>query len=167
MSNPTPRRRRLIVGSILSVFAGAVIATAVLTNTGNGAPDQSNPLQEPAATAEYATGAAPEVATTEATTAAQLPSTGDISLTTIITSEQCFGSAGCDVDWKMQASTALDMSQWPDTFTITFTVSGIQGGYTGSLDYEGGGQFGGNTTGFGQTAKHVDTLTATVTEISA
>jgi hypothetical protein len=170
MTAPTPRHRKAIVFSILGVFAATILAVTITANN-HGTPDPVNPLQAP--TAEYATGAAPEVATTTTpTTTPPLPGIGDITLTTIITSQQCFGSSGCDVRWKMQASTALDMSQWPDmtlwpdTFTITFTVAGIQGGYTGSLEYEGSGQFGGDIDGFGETASHVDTLVPTVTEIS-
>lgn len=95
------------------------------------------------------------------------PTPADFALTVTITDNQCFGSAGCDLSWTVRAAVPNVNDEWPSTFTVVYSIPGIEGGYTGSLDFvNGGAQFSSlGANGFGQTTHRVDSLTATVTSV--
>lgn len=153
-----PKRRRRWPWVVLGGLVLVIVLSVALGGNDTPAPGQVG-TGTPGTTS-----AAPVAAV-----ATQTPTVADFTLTATITSQQCFGSAGCDIEWTVRAAANAVGDNWPDTFTLTYEIAGIDGGYTGSIEFTNGGkqysQLG--LDGFGQTASKVTTLTATPTGVVA
>lgn len=115
---PQPRRRapRIVAGVAIAVLlvAGAVAGT-LLVQHGHGQ------------TAGSAAAAAPNVVSAE-TTEPTTPVVDDFEITPKITQKQCFGSAGCNIEFRVDLAyngPALDPD---DTWLVTFEVHGVSDG---------------------------------------
>lgn len=159
-------RTKAILGGITAVLVGGIIAAGT---TGGSTPAPANVISKignvltnPSLT--------PDDPASPAAAATVTPTAQDFALTVTITSEQCFGSAGCDLQWTVRAAMNSNPGvTYPGEFTLTYTVPGVQDGYTGSIDFtNAGAQYSTlGTEGFGQTTSHVDTLTATAVSVVA
>lgn len=118
---PPPRRRTptaLIIavgGLALLLFAGVVIVAA---NTGTGTAGGATPSQSTSATS----------ATSETNPPSYTPTVADFTLKPKITRRECFGSAGCNVTFRVDLSYS-GMPLDPDTsYDVTYKVTGPEDG---------------------------------------
>jgi hypothetical protein len=128
----------LIAGAVTGILVAARPAhVATATSTGDvqtqveehGAPapaDVCGYLEDLCAT----TPAVPAVSVT--------PKAADIKLTAKVTSKHCFGSAGCNVEFRVKmAYSGPDLSA-DDTWEVTYEVTGVEDGpLLGSFDITG------------------------------
>lgn len=89
----------------------------------------------------------------------------DVKLTIKVTSKQCFGSAGCNVEFDVKAG-------WPESAVprgtecdVTYELRGFTEPQTGTLTVRDDGQYLSDSFNFGQTAKRTSKVTARVTEV--
>lgn len=88
----------------------------------------------------------------------------DIKLTVKTTKKDCFGSAGCNVEYTIKVSLAQGVDV-PDSCDVTYMVRGLQDPQVGTLELTEDGKYSQDPFQFGQTKKSTDKLTATVTEV--
>lgn len=174
---PRPARKRrnlwlwigLPVAGLLLLCGG--ISVLGVTLNALGVPDAPAPTATPKSTHT----AAPAIAaTTEPTTTA--PATeppapaeltaADVELHVKIKSQQCFGSAGCLLEYEVQAGWPEDIVKPGDTYDVTYEVSGVKDGpQTNTLTITGPTQYEHQDTESAQTTRHVKSLKAKVTEV--
>ena len=164
---------------LINIIVLAVAAAAVHEAAAPTAPALSTvqPTTADPATTE-ATAGAP---TAEATTAApattepdtppapafRTPKPGDFVLTVKNTSKQCFGSAGCLIDYKVKVGLRNDVNLDPEkSYEVIFDIKGDESGpITGSFTVEDGSYSGSDLEGSASTASSSRKLTAKVTDV--
>jgi hypothetical protein len=80
---------------------------------------------------------APAVDTTTSTVAPYIPLASDFTITVNVLTKDCFGSAGCNITYRVQPSyhgSALDPTQ---RYTVTYQVNGTQDPQIGSFTMQG------------------------------
>jgi hypothetical protein len=104
-----------LVGLVLGVGAGST----------DQAPDRAGPAtsDRPAATA-----ASPTPTDAPATTAAAEPRPGDFRLTVKTLSKQCFGSAGCNLSYRIEVGYDGPMLDPVNTYEVVYEVRGGEDG---------------------------------------
>ncbi|MFI1996069.1 hypothetical protein [Actinoplanes sp. NPDC020271] len=129
-----PEKSRSTAGIVTTVGAGVVIlmALTVLGTLAITRDDKPEAVASPATASAWdleqaANDTEPEPA---ATTAAPgpTPAASDLTLTPKITRKQCFGSAGCHVDIKVEVGYAGPTLSEDDTWEVTYQVSGAESG---------------------------------------
>lgn len=66
------------------------------------------------------------------------PRTADIKLTAKITDKQCFGSAGCHVEFKVNLAYGGPVLSADDTWEVTYEITGVEDGpMIGTLEVTG------------------------------
>jgi hypothetical protein len=144
--------------TIAAVVAAALIAVGC--SSGGGDKNATDPA--PAGTARVGASAQPPAAVTGAGTL----TTRDVKLTVKTTSKQCFGSAGCSVDWTIVP--AVDTAKLGDRdVLITYEVRGVEDGpQIGSFTLGADGSYSSDEVkGFGQTKSKSAKLTAVATAV--
>lgn len=154
-------RKGLIIGLIVGLFVLAclggstllALSSAVKTPQGNSAVHTVPELnREPAA--------APATKTGPAITAK------DIALVVKITSKQCFGSAGCSVQFRIDASTDLGKLKACDKdYEVTYEIAGLSQSQIGTLTLHPDGTYEQDDFQFGDTKSSKPKLTAKVTSV--
>lgn len=146
-------------------LAGVATATIVAgLSACGGLPVDTSPAQLSSPTTTVAPAPA-EPAATVAPPTYTPPDASSITLAVVVLSKQCFGSAGCDVAYRIQPTcTACDAAD-PSTYTVVYQLTGGSDGVqignltiTGSEAHE-------DAQDMAQTASSKATLTATVTEV--
>lgn len=127
-----PKKSRptlLIVGGlvVLLLIVGGVIGLGFALKTADEKP--AAPKAASAWDREQAAAPAvsPEIATTTAAPSAT-PAVSDIELTAKITRKKCFGSAGCNIDFKIEMGYNGPTLSEDDTWEITYEVAGVEDG---------------------------------------
>lgn len=88
----------------------------------------------------------------------------DLSLSVKITSKQCFGSAGCNVEYQIKA-TLLTTDEFNAPCDVTYEVRGLEDPVTSTLTIVDSTTFRQDSWQFGQTSSSSKKLTAKVTEV--
>jgi hypothetical protein len=98
------------------------------------------------------------------TTAAAAPLTAsDIKLTVKIKTKDCFGSAGCNVEYTIKA--AITDAASPQDCEVTYDVHGLEDTQTGTLSFHSDGTYEQDSYQSGETSSSGKKLTAKVTEV--
>lgn len=142
--------------TLAAVVAAAVIAVGCSAG-GGGDKSATDPAVQPPAT----TAAARQPAAKPAVLTAR-----DVKLTVKTTSKQCFGSAGCNLEWVV--GVAADRSKLGGRdWLITYEVRGVvDGPQIGSFTLNGDGSYSSDEVkGFGQTKSKSAKLSAAVTAV--
>jgi hypothetical protein len=130
------------------------------------APERTEPTAEAPETTEP-TIEAPETTEPPAPTY-RTPKPSDFRLTVKNTSKHCFGSAGCNIRYRVKVALKNGVSFDPDmTYDVTFDVLGGEDGpVTGTFSLEEGDTYSGyDLEGFLSTSSSGRKLTAKVTDI--
>ncbi len=149
--------RTKILVALLATFALAGIGMgAFLLAAGRPAPvayhaPVSAPIEPPSAE------------TVAAERAAILPTTIDFRLTVRITKQDCFGSAGCNVEYQIHA--ALNNAVPAAECDVTYRVGGLDDRQIGTLTTHADGTYDQDSYQAGSTAHEGRKLTATVTAV--
>jgi cytoskeletal protein RodZ len=148
------------VGLVL-VGIGAVMSMAGTTPTATKPASAWEQEQARKVQREPTVAAAPATADAPSAT----PAASDIALTAKVTRKKCFGSAGCNIDFKVEMAYGGPALSEDDTWEITYEVTGVEDGpMIGSLELTG--------TTFTATEESVSTsgskkkLTVKVTSVS-
>lgn len=150
------RKIALIIVAVLVALCGAGSLLAVL------ASGDDNRAATIATVPDR--GSAPTVDVPSPTESAVLLA-ADVKLTVKITDKQCFGSAGCNIEFDVKAG-------WPEAAVprgtecdVTYEVRGFTDPQTGTLTVRDDGTALTDSFNFGQTAKRSSKVTARVTEV--
>lgn len=154
MTNPTPEfepfpappkkshKAAWIIGSAVALVVLLCIGAVSLIASAGDTPRRANTpgLSKAKTAAPVEPGVQP--ATTEPTTpAASLLTKSDVKLTLKVTSKDCFGSAGCNVDVQVKASadySKLGNNSWD----VTYSIKGDEDGPTiGTLTLDPDGTY--------------------------
>lgn len=164
---PPPRRRAwpYVLGG-LGVIVLIALCIGLVQGTTNGVSSTGRPAQivgTAAATATTATSGAGAVS------AAGGPAANfgaqHVKLTVKTTSKECFGSAGCHVEWSIRLATKTGASI-PDRCEITYEVTGpADGPQIGTLVLTADGQYTQDEYAFAQTPRSSTKLAAKVTDM--
>lgn len=143
-----------LFGTTAIACVGATISGAI-DNAKDDAPGITTVADVPATTT------APAPAKARALEAA------DIKLDVKITKRECFGSAGCVVQFKIRASVALDVLAASDRdWTVTYEVKGVDDGpQVAELTLHPDGMYDQDGYQSGQTPSRSTKLKATVTDV--
>lgn len=132
----------LLVLAILVACAGVVSSSSNSHKSAPGTAVQVAPVQE--STSQ------PGAVTTPAATQKHALSASDLRLTVKTLSKDCYGSAGCNVEYKIVASLSKDAKF--QECDVTYEVRGLEDPQTGTLNlhtdgtYEQSGYQGGSTS---------------------
>lgn len=135
---PLPYRRasrprqggRQWVSAVAALLAVGAIGGGIGYAIGHGSTLTTSAVIPPAVTA-------PVVDTTTSTVAPYIPLASDFTVTVNVLTKDCFGSAGCDITYRIQPSyhgAALDSTQ---QYTVTYQVNGTQDPQIGSFTMQG------------------------------
>lgn len=154
------------VGVVLLLCVGAGILGAFLPDKPAAAPT----TRSATATAEPVTATtAPAAPTTEPTTEAPAPTgltRSDVTLTVKIKKQECFGSAGCNVEFTIQADWPSEKIRDGQKYDVTYEVSGIEDGpQVATLTIVSPTEFEQDSFQYAQTSRHVKTLKVKVTDV--
>lgn len=161
---PRKSRRGLVIGlSILVALFACVVGTVVIA--ASNAPTNRTPTFVGAADpGTFASDPAPAV------TAAGVLTKADVQLKLKITKKDCFGSAGCNVQYKIIAAisdTGRTVLARSDGWSLTYEVSGFDDGtQIGTLDLDTAGAYTQDSYLAGSTAGQPH-LKITVTDLDA
>lgn len=136
---PPPKKSRLpwvIAAGALGLILVVALGIAVALGQGNS-PAAKTPSawdKEQAKVAETT----PTVTTKPAPEPGATPQVADFKLTARITDKKCFGSAGCNIDFKIEMDYLGSALSEDDTWEITYEVTGVEDGpMIGTLELTG------------------------------
>lgn len=112
-------RKRTWVALAVALTAGAV-------GCGSGGDDNGGSVSDNPSPAGSA--AAPAAATTTKAAPAVVLSPKDIKLTVDVKKKECFGSAGCNVQWKIDVALDKTKLKQGSVYTVTYEVRGVEDG---------------------------------------
>lgn len=147
-----PRWLRVAFFIALAFCIAGVVAAIATNGSDNNSAGRS--------TAATATQAATQPAATHPATASKLAA-ANFSLTVHTTSKDCFGSAGCNVDYEIKATLSAPAAEC----SITYDVLGLEDTQTGTLQLHADGTYDQDSYQSGQTSTSSKKLTAKVTEV--
>jgi len=118
MHQPTPRLRRAIGPAVFFLLAAVALVGIIAATT----TDTETSFRPHSSATADATGDAPIPAVGNAP---YVPAPGDFALATTVLEEQCFGSAGCNVTFRVTVEyLAAELPDASRTFTAIYTVTG-------------------------------------------
>ncbi|MCW2768490.1 MAG: hypothetical protein JWO11_4449 [Nocardioides sp.] len=123
----------LIAAALIVLLVGGVAAGILVASrsghTATAAADVQTPVEEHLA---------PQTDTATTPAVSVTPAASDIKLTAKITSKHCFGSAGCNIDFKVDMAYSGPALSDDDTWDITYEVTGVEDGpLIGTLELTG------------------------------
>jgi hypothetical protein len=157
-----PKKRRIWPWVILGLFVAALCAFGGIAlvgaagekATGTGAPTHTpTPMSQPGPTG----GVAPVA------DAGHKLSNADFRLTVKVTTKDCYGSIGCDVQYQIKA--AISHTAKADECQVTYQVSGLEDAQIGTLAVHADGTYDQDSYQAGQISNSSKKLTAKVTEV--
>ncbi len=161
---PAPRKRRVwpwVTGAIVLVIGLCLTGTIIAAQTGT-TPAASSPFVD--VRTQRPAGDAPAAPANDPVVSSGLRP-GDVKLTVKITDKDCFGDAGCNVQWEVRA-------QWPpakvaggDQCDVTYEVRGLTDTQTSTITLRDDGTYDTGTFDFGQTNKRTDKIIAKATSV--
>jgi hypothetical protein len=160
---PQPQKKRLPTKAKVFLWIVAVVVAGLCALgtilIGNTASHSSNPgsTKAPVITVPDAG------ETTAAPTASPMMAVGDLQLKVKTLKKDCYGSAGCNVEYKIVLSTSTKVV--PGECDITYQVNGLEDPQIGTLNVHADGQYEQDSYQAGETSSSSKKLTAKVTEI--
>lgn len=167
-----PRRRRGLLIALISVAAVlglCVIGGVIVGLTQQGAKPATGktaaaPLPQDACGGGICDATTTPVADVPTQAAATVPLTAsDIELTVKIKKKDCFGSAGCNVEYTIKAAIGKDVD--PQECEVTYDVHGLEDTQTGTLDFHADGTYEQDSFQYGDTTSSSKKLTAKITDV--
>ncbi|NED54627.1 hypothetical protein G3I24_27495 [Micromonospora aurantiaca] len=168
---PAPTKR----GKTAPLIIAAAVLTALLCcggfvvyMTSSDAPDSGGKKVQSAPPGTTPTWRTPAPATTAAAAppAAAQPKPADFKLTVKQLDKQCFGSAGCNLEFRISKVTYSGPDLDPSaTYEISYTYKGLSDPMTGTFEMTGDGSYSVDKTEYGQTSSSSKKVTAVVTEV--
>lgn len=161
-------KKPLVIGSIVAglvLCCGGVVGVVANSDSGKkGLSDGSNGVKA-VTTSTAPTTKKPDPLPTKG---AHVPTVKDIVLKVKVTKKQCFGSAGCLVDFRIDTLTYNGEDMGTDkTYEVIYEVKGLKDPYTNTLTLNGDGSFEYQKEESGQTATTKVALKAVVTSVDA
>jgi len=126
VTNPNRHKpSRALPWIIGAALVGLLLCAGLFASVlGGGSNDNASPLRPITATTYN-----PPATKTAAPAVAVTPKVSDFSLDLKITSKQCFGSAGCNLQWKVGLNLVGSVElRDSDTWSITYEVRGVEDG---------------------------------------
>ena len=137
LSAQVPRWVIALASGILGLGAGYGIALLTADDTTSSAASDSTSGSDPRPVDNTPT-AAPDDAFD---TPPVLPEPEDFEIGLKVTSKQCFGSAGCNVEFKIDLDSFYtgdaDLTRIDDPITVTYEIEGAEDAYVDSLVIDG------------------------------
>lgn len=163
---PLPKRRKPagFVIAIIATVAAALCAIGGLTIAAvSGDADSRNSLAPIVVPSASHQGVSPAKSTARPPSAPPL-SAKTLRLTVKITSKQCFGSAGCNLEWQVRAAIQSG-TRINGPCDVTYEVHGLTDTQTYSMSVDSDGRYEQDSYQSGQTSSSAKKLTAKVTEV--
>ena len=140
---PKKNRLPLIIGgavALVVVIVATVIGTLALTGRSgqtSAAAAQQQPATQPTTDQDVFGEDLPDAPTTEPTTG-PTPTVKDFALTPKVTDKNCFGDAGCSVEFQVKLEYVGPLLSESDTWLVTYQVTGVEDSpMIGSLELTG------------------------------
>jgi hypothetical protein len=168
-----PKKKRHTGWFVAAAAVGAVIVVgAVAGALGSGGKKTAAPA---ASTASSSAPAAPPVLSyvppvvDEPSSKYVTPKKGDFTVTLKVLSKECFGTAGCNVEYRAKLAQSLPTGALdPDvTYDLTYVVHGDESGPQTETMYITGDQYEQPMEGIASTPSSGTKLTVTVTKLEA
>ena len=163
-----PKRRSplpWIIGglAVLLLLCGGFLAIGALAST----EDKASPDSTTARTAPAVKAPAAAATTAAAPAPAVTPKTSDFQLTAKITKKECFGSAGCNIEFWVKMAYREDAPDLDpdDTWIVTYEVNGVEDGPQINTIEVTGDQYSHDETELAQTSSSSKKLTIKVTDV--
>ena len=125
---PKKPRWPWIAGGIVGLFVVLVVSIGVATNSGQQNP-QPGGFNAGVVTSTTASTPPPEVVATSAEPVYDTPVPKDFTLAVNVLNKECFGSAGCDITFRISVTLTGNVTFDPaQTYTVTYDLTGTDGG---------------------------------------
>jgi hypothetical protein len=148
----------------------AMLAIATLSACGSSSSSGSQPsISSNTSSAPAPVDSPTEESTPEPEQTGSVLSAQNITLAVKITSKKCFGSAGCNVEYRIKPATAVS-KPFAETYEVTFTVKGDESGpIIGSfvVAEDGSIEDASDLEGYASTPRASTKITARVTSVEA
>jgi hypothetical protein len=166
---PTPKRKKRIwpwiFGGLLVVLVAA--CSGLMLTAGPSHPVVTPGAARASIAATSGLGTAPASASAAKAKSGTLTKS-DLKLTVKTTKKDCFGSAGCNVEYQIKVAVdGAKLRAAGKTWDITYDVHGLQDTQTGTLTLNPDGTFTQEDLQMGQTSSSGKKLSATVTDLQA
>ncbi|MFD1085201.1 hypothetical protein [Micromonospora andamanensis] len=146
---------------VLLCFGGCA---AVLVAAGDAADEGKKVAQSATPTPKAGAAAAP--ATSAAAPSYSTPKSSDFKLKVKMLDKQCFGSAGCNVEFRVSEVTYVGAGLDPDaTYEISYEFKGLEDPMIGTFELSGDGSYSIEDREFGMTRRSSDKVKAEVTDV--
>lgn len=162
----TGKRLGIIIGAVTVIVIGCCIGSIALSGGDKKGDKQVETTQ--GAPAVRTTGAAAPVTTAPAPAkpAAKAPAPADFKLTVKELEKQCFGSAGCNLQFRISKVAYTGPELDPDaTYEVSYAYKGLSDPMTGTFTLQGDGSYEVAELEFGQTKRSSVKVTAIVTAV--
>lgn len=153
--------------NLKNTLTTAGVALAAITALACGAGDPT-PSNKPIATGAPATGTstATKAADKPAPLKYAMPKPAEIKLTVKVLEKQCFGSAGCNLQFRISKVTYTGSGLDPEaTYEVSYSYKGLESPQQGTFALSGDGQAELETLEFGSTGSSSKKVTAVVTDV--
>lgn len=163
-SAQVPRWVIALASGILGLGAGYGVALLTADDTTSSAASDSTSGNDPRPVDNTPTTAPDDAFDTPPV----LPEPEDFEIGLKVTSKQCFGSAGCNVEFKIDLDSFYtgdaDLTRIDDPITVTYEIEGAEDAYVDSLVIDGGNvRY--NPTGHVSTPSESTELSVKVTDV--
>lgn len=169
---PAPRKSRkgLFIGLgvvVAVVLIGCIGSMAVLSEAANEASKGDKTVTGPSASGKAPAKPAGEPLPVPSKTY-HVPTPAEFKLTVKELDKQCFGSAGCNLEFRISNVTYTGGPLDPDAqYEITYEFKGLEDPMLGTFVLSGDGSYSIDSSEFGQTKRSKDKVTAKVTAVEA
>lgn len=174
---PVPPRKRprwllptlIGVGVVLVLCVGFGIIGAFLPDQPQKPKAAAGGQTQTATAAPVAETTTPPAPTTQPATAPPTPTgltKADVILKVKIKKQECFGSAGCNLEFEIQADWPSEKIRDGQKYDVTYEVAGVEDGpQVGTLTIVSKTEFEQDSYQSAQTTRHVRTLKVKVTDV--
>lgn len=146
--------------------SAVILAAATVLACGSG--DFDDPTKKDGQAGSSTTSGGTTVTTSKAPKGKTYAPLGpaDIKLTVKVLSRQCFGSAGCNVEFRISGLTFSKELDPEAEYEVTYTYKGLEDPVESRLTLQGAdGKYEVEETEYGQTKRKSDKITAVVTSV--
>lgn len=156
----------MISKKIGTIALAATALVALGCSSGFPDPDKEGGTWEGARSASPGTSTSVSVSPSVSASASYPVTAKDIKLTVKVLERQCFGSAGCNVQFRINTLTYTVDLDPEATYEVTYSYKGLEDPVENRLTLDGStGRYEFEETEFGQTANRSAKITAVVTGV--
>jgi len=160
---PKKNRAGCLIGAVIFFLLAMCFLGVAIVTTSSSSDDKGLPSLTTSVAAQGVTPTAEPASTGGVATSRALRKT-DLSLSVKVTEKQCFGSAGCNVQFQIKA-TLLTTDDIEGPCEVIYEVKGLEDPQTNTLTVNDSENFEQDGFQFGQTSSSKAKLTARVTEV--